>query len=421
MQSFRRCAHPLEPTTARHLSAAQTAAKTRIPTPTATSTMDLLDKCLVLLAERRPGVPADASAIAYSVLDVPDRGGSAEPANGSPGVEANNNHLPDRKLALTLDLFRPEQVHSGQLAAFLPGYFAKPVGALLPVELHSVLAQLRLSVASLQTLAVAHDLEPGNQSNGFRTLLKINAIAAQALLETLAKSKSLKARPLRRLLYLHRLLLLLDQMQLSLYRLNRELQGPSGANVYHPMLALLVMELYQAITPHMQPYYAHHLVFYLPPHLVKCFRVVARAAVGIGSMPFSLGSLFSGRSHGRRAVHTLREPTMSWPLSLFSTLDDLPFRKLAVNVYHRSAPVKVSTYFLPKQRQWRLSELEVMAAGGQPFHFQPEPAAGDRRKVIKSHKFGRKPDTVRVRVMRHQSHPPDGSVLFHCHGGTVFC
>lgn len=45
-------------------------------------------------------------------------------------------------------------------------------------------------------------------------------------------------------------------------------------------------------------------------------------------------------------------------------------------------------------------------------------AAWNYQKVIKSKKFSKKSDFVRIRVLKNPHTKPDGTVLFHCHGGT---
>ena len=124
----------------------------------------------------------------------------------------------------------------------------------------------------------------------------------------------------------------------------------------------------------------------------------------------------------------LSNPTMRFPLGVFGSLDDFPFRKMIINIYHMKTPVKSTTFFVPKQQQWTFRTLEeVLKDREQPGFVYKDTkdtegsadSAWNQRKTIKSTKFGKKPNYVRIRVLQHQKTAPNGTVLFHCHGGKI--
>jgi hypothetical protein len=378
--------------------------------------MDGVSKCVAILNNRLTNLTPD---------ELRKDPSPVRPVSNAT-LETNNNHLASDIQTLDLTLLRPSHLENGQFRQFLPIYFAKPKGMRDTLtELIGALQQMNKSFGAIAALAPGCDLEPQNPSNGYRTMMKTNTVAVRDLLKQLMAHKFPSMRTLRRHVYLIKLIALMDQLQLSFRALSEETRrAPIDPNMFHQDLVFFWLKIYEQINPFLESYYAHHLYFFLPAKFNSRIRWLMRTIVSIHRIPFSLSATFNNRKFGSFAAQCMNNPNMRFPIGLFASMDDAIFRKLVIGMYHRRTPVRASTYFVPKQRQWILTGLQEISKRPDvrfSYHATGEAieTAWELRKVIKSLKFGSKPDSVRVRILRHPDAKPDGTVLFHCHGGLL--
>lgn len=335
--------------------------------------------------------------------------------------EPNNNLLRFPVKGINLAMLRPIHVENGSFGRLCKIYFAKPKGDPDTItQIITYLEQLKEAHDAVTEIAPSADLEPQNPSNGYRTMLKCNEKATQNAFKLLClKKKDFPSlRSIRRQLYLVKICLALTQLQMCFRDYSQELGVTSGtANVYHHEVIYFWLRVYEQMNPHMPPYYVHHLCFYLPESLHRKIRKTIRFVFSTLA-----GGAFTNEGYGQAAAAAMYNPTMRFPLGLFTKLDSRYFRELFVSAYHTRTPCDIDTFFVPKQRQWILSQIEQLEKSPEvQFLYkvtgEAVESAWDLRKVIKSNKFGKKENSVRVRILKHKTAKQDGTVLFHCHGG----
>lgn len=346
-----------------------------------------------------------------------------------PNNNDNNSHFPEKPESMSnVCLFSIQQIENGFVTAFLKQHFDKPSNMKQTLDqLRTHLNHLNLLDSMVAKLAPEADLILKNKKycfNGYRTLMKINQIAVRDLHLLLKSPKKASFQKLKCKLYRIKLMVFINIIQLSFKEeSDRCGHNPNEPNLFHPDTGLMVMDLFEAAIPYLGEYYCEHVVFFLPPKIRKLFRMSGLFTAIAYRIPISLLFPLNKKKMHFLASKSLHNPNMRWPLSVIATADDIWFRKLAINLYHLKTPSKSTTYFIPKQQQWTLRSLEdVMNDQNQSrFVYKDTGSSGDaawnHRKVIKCNKFGNKSGFVRIRVLRHRHAKPDGSVLFHCHGG----
>lgn len=166
--------------------------------------------------------------------------------------ETNNNQLNEiPPLPSSLHLMSRQQIENGGVKEMLEQHFARSTSVKQTFdELKKSLLQLNQLNSIVAHFAVEADLEPQNQNNGYRSMMKINQILIRDLLLLLISKKLPNARTLRSYLYRVRLTVLINLVQLSWKAESDRWRNSEGhisnePNLFHTKTALWWMELYQ--------------------------------------------------------------------------------------------------------------------------------------------------------------------------------
>ena len=205
-------------------------------------------------------------------------------------LETNNNQPINKLQVANLRLLQPEHVENGFLKEFLKQHFAKPTSLeQLLDELQTNLLQLKNLHSIVASFAPAADFESPNPSNGYRSMMKINDVAIRKLLLSLAKMKNLNAKNLKSQLYIIRLTVLVNLIQISWKAESDRLGQPQNEpNLFHQDTVLFWMDMFQEVSPYLGPYYINHLGFYLPKPLKKIYRIMIYSIATVHRLPHSL-------------------------------------------------------------------------------------------------------------------------------------